>query len=257
MRNSNERRIRTAKPRQESNDPNASVPRQSRLLRILNQPIILFIFGTIAVGILTSLITERRQCVRGSRDTIDSLERVVAELRFRTIAIDEEMESLEDPAQRLQRLIYLRSAEAPSLFSEFSGDRYAAMESRLELLSRNLEIQWDADFGSWRGMHSPRAGGRRMLVAGFERRDAIHGFGPLPTVNEVTFVGRTGQPSDAKALLMGERRSVLSGLVREGTAPHTEQILMWLGALSRTEHLRVKGGCGFGRIIRTALGTFP
>lgn len=254
MRNSNERRIGTAKPRRESNDANASVRGQSWLLRILNQPITLFIFGTVAVGVLTSLISERRQCVRESRETIESLERVVTELRFRTIAIDDEMESRGDPAQRLQRLIYLRSAAAPSLFSEFSGERYAAMESRLELLGRNLEIQWNADFGSWRG---PRSEGRRTLVPDSDHGDAIDGFGPLPTVREVTYAGRINERPDAIALLIGERRSVLSGIVHEGTGPYTEQILLWLGALSRSEHLRLKGGCGFGRIARTALGTDP
>lgn len=220
--------------------PETAQPRPSRLLAAFNQPIAIFLLGTVIVGTGTSYLSEKRQCVAEWRGLQTAHQRLLRELGFRS---DNLFANAANPAlpraERLEQTRLWLSPRAPSLYREFSGERYHSLFVRMLDLEDNLEIERNLD-GVVLDYNEDRPAGR---------------YGPMPFYDQI--FERDHPPSEAErrglatllGLSYGSEEAILDMIEGPAGEAVRARLTFWLDALNNPDVVRQKGGCGAGAVF--------
>lgn len=142
----------------------------SRIVKALNQPITIFLLGTIIVGTGTSLFAEKRQCFAEWRALQANHNRLISEISFRASNMFEDGANEDVPREaRLERTRLWLSPHASSLYREFAGEKLGSLFVRLNDLDGNLEME------------------QHLAGANLNYADEVPAgrFGPMPGYDEV------------------------------------------------------------------------
>ena len=215
--------------------------RFSSVLTVFNQPITLFLLGTVIVGTGTSYFAEMRQCVADWRTLDSDHRRLVGELQFRSTNLFLEAG---DPAagvpSRLERMRLWLSPRAPSLYREFAGERFHSLVVRMMDMHDRLEMERNLD----------------SLTIEYASDVPADRFGPMPGYDEIYPPGAVPDRSTIQGLatllsLAGQsEEDVLAAITGPRGEAVAQQLSIWLDALATQEVTRLRGGCGSSVIFQ-------